>query len=185
MNTNQNSILEIERPDSQKDCLPLNELLAQSLRPANGQVLTTASTPAQLTTLIGTLVELGDTAPLVEFAGNPGGKPIPARRVCALGVSDIGREAVLMFAGGDPRQPIIMGLLQAAAPDFVAPESKPFNASVDGEEVTLSAKNEIVLRCGKASITLTRAGKIIIRGAYVLSRSSGVNRIKGGSVQIN
>ena len=41
------------------------------------------------------------------------------------------------------------------------------------------------LRCGKASITLTRAGKVLIRGAYLLSRSSGVNRIKGGSVQIN
>ena len=30
-----------------------------------------------------------------------------------------------------------------------------------------------------------RAGKVLIRGAYLLSRSSGVNRIKGGSVQIN
>ncbi|MEW5071937.1 hypothetical protein AB1P14_09365, partial [Pseudomonas aeruginosa] len=38
---------------------------------------------------------------------------------------------------------------------------------------------------GKASITLTRAGKVIIRGAYLSSRSTGVNRIKGGSVQIN
>ncbi|MEP7119602.1 MAG: hypothetical protein ABJE95_01785, partial [Byssovorax sp.] len=36
-----------------------------------------------------------------------------------------------------------------------------------------------------SSITLTRAGKILIRGAYVLTRSSGVNRIQGGSVQIN
>ena len=33
--------------------------------------------------------------------------------------------------------------------------------------------------------TLTRAGKILIRGAYLLARSSGVNRIQGGSVQIN
>ena len=31
----------------------------------------------------------------------------------------------------------------------------------------------------------TKAGKVILGGAYVLSRSSGVNRIKGGSVQIN
>ena len=28
-------------------------------------------------------------------------------------------------------------------------------------------------------------GKVLIRGTYLLSRSSGVNRIKGGSVQIN
>jgi hypothetical protein len=49
----------------------------------------------------------------------------------------------------------------------------------------LTGDKEIVLRCGKASITLTRAGKIIIRGAYLLNRSSGVNKIKGASVQIN
>lgn len=42
-----------------------------------------------------------------------------------------------------------------------------------------------MLRCGKASITLTRSGKIILRGTYISSRSSGVIRIKGGSVQIN
>jgi hypothetical protein len=42
-----------------------------------------------------------------------------------------------------------------------------------------------VLRCGKASITLTSAGKVLIRGTYVLSRSSGVNKIKGGSIQLN
>ena len=59
------------------------------------------------------------------------------------------------------------------------------NAAVDNERLVLTADKEIVLRCGKASITLTRAGKILIRGAYLLSRSSGVNRIKGGSVQLN
>jgi hypothetical protein len=55
----------------------------------------------------------------------------------------------------------------------------------DGERLVFSAEKEIVLRCGESSITLTRAGKILIRGAYVLTRSSGVNRIQGGSVQIN
>lgn len=56
---------------------------------------------------------------------------------------------------------------------------------VDGRRITFTAETEIVLRCGKSSITLTRAGKIIISGEYVVSRSSGVNRIRGGSVQIN
>ena len=58
-------------------------------------------------------------------------------------------------------------------------------AKADDEKLILTAEKEIVLRCGLASITLTRAGKVILRGAYLLSRSSGVNRIKGGSVQIN
>jgi hypothetical protein len=56
---------------------------------------------------------------------------------------------------------------------------------VDGKKVTLTGEEEVTLQCGKASITLTRAGKVLITGDYVLSRSRGVNRIKGGSVQIN
>ena len=47
------------------------------------------------------------------------------------------------------------------------------------------SKEQLVLRCGKASITLTKAGKVLIDGSHVLSRSSGVNRVKGGSVQLN
>ena len=49
----------------------------------------------------------------------------------------------------------------------------------------LTAQREIVLRCGKASITLTRAGKVLIRGEYIFSRSTGVNKLKGGSIQLN
>jgi hypothetical protein len=66
-------------------------------------------------------------------------------------------------------------------------EQKPGQVEVDadGERMIVSAKEELVLRCGKASITLTKAGKVLIKGSYLLSRSSGVNRIKGGSVQLN
>jgi hypothetical protein len=87
----------------------------------------------------------------------------------------------LMFEGGDPAKPIVVGVLQRPG----RPEPKPMDVEVDGDRLVFSARNEIVLRCGKASITLTRAGKVLLRGAYVSSRSSGVNRIKGGSVQIN
>ena len=49
----------------------------------------------------------------------------------------------------------------------------------------IEGKEEIELKCGESSIVLTKAGKILIRGKYLLSRSSGVNRIMGGSVQVN
>jgi hypothetical protein len=55
----------------------------------------------------------------------------------------------------------------------------------DGERLLLDARTQLVLRCGKASITLTREGKVLIQGSYISSRSSGVNRVKGGSVQLN
>jgi hypothetical protein len=53
------------------------------------------------------------------------------------------------------------------------------------DELVLTAAKQITIRCGESSITLTAAGKIILRGKYIVSRSSGVQRIKGGSVQIN
>jgi hypothetical protein len=53
---------------------------------------------------------------------------------------------------------------------------------IDGKALVLEAKEQIVLRCGKASITLTRAGKVLVQGAYLSSRSTGLNRIKGGAV---
>jgi len=56
---------------------------------------------------------------------------------------------------------------------------------VDGKRVLIEGQEEVVLMCGDASITLTKAGKIVIRGKYLLSRSTGVNRILGGSVQVN
>lgn len=55
----------------------------------------------------------------------------------------------------------------------------------DGKRVHVEAEEEIVLRCGKASITLRSNGRVIIRGAYVETHASGTNRIKGGSVLIN
>ena len=70
-------------------------------------------------------------------------------------------------------------------------ESQPLDApgqvqvDADGERMIVSAKEQLVLKCGKASITLTNAGKVIIEGSYVVSRSTGTNRIKGGSIQLN
>lgn len=127
--------------------------------------------------IIGRVTSVGDVGgPLVDFPGNPTPEPVPARATVSLKGDAIGREVPLLFEGGDPFKPIIVGVLQPP---------QPLNAQVDDERVVITAGQEIVLSCGKASITLTRAGKILIRGAYLLSRSSGVNRIKGGSVQIN
>lgn len=49
----------------------------------------------------------------------------------------------------------------------------------------LSAEKAIELQPGKASIRTTKAGKALIRGESVLSRSAGVNRVEVWSVRIN
>ena len=92
-----------------------------------------------------------------------------------------------MFEQGDPRAAPRDGPHPAPGGERLAPatEIDGFQATIDDQRLELKAEREIVLRCGKASITLTRAGKILLRGAYIFSRSTGVNKIKGGSVQLN
>jgi hypothetical protein len=128
----------------------------------------------------GVLVQLDQGGPLVDFEGNPERKPLLASSTIALREPDLGREAVLMFEDGDPRRPILVGLIQT-----VAAKEAVVVAEVDGDSLELSAERQIVLRCGEASITLTRAGKVLIRGKYILSRSSGVNMVKGGIIHLN
>jgi hypothetical protein len=133
---------------------------------------------------VGALVGFSeDGEPLVRLPAESGGGVWPARSMATVGADRLGAEVVLAFDGGDVHKPIILGLLAPSIPS--TPQAASVEAIVDKERIELVADREITLRCGKASITLTQAGKILIRGAYVLSRSSGVNRIKGGSVQIN
>lgn len=111
-------------------------------------------------------------------------EPIDASSIVPITSSDVGKEVLVVFEVGNTPRPHVIGFLWQPEGN---PQSQhlPVEAKVDGEQVVIEGKNEIVLKCGKASITLTRAGKVLIRGTYVLSRSSGVNRIKGGSVQVN
>ncbi|MCA9682068.1 MAG: hypothetical protein KC457_07710 [Myxococcales bacterium] len=150
-----------------------------------------------LTPVVGTLVGQRDEQLLVDFPDNPTGEAVPARSTVALDPATVaaaladGQGVLLVFEGGRADAPIIIGLLQPPVPlvPEVAPDGEGDGESVvahvDGERVEIEGKDEIVLRCGKASITLRRNGRVVIRGAYVETRSSGVNRVKGGSVEIN
>ena len=142
--------------------------------------------------VIGEVTAVGRNGlPIVDFPSNPSGEPLPARTTVALTEEQIGREVVLQFERGDPAKPVVMGLMWKPADertdigDDSTKEDGPLEVYADGERVTLRADRKLTLRCGESSITLTRAGKILIRGNYLSSRSTGVNRIKGGSVQIN
>lgn len=130
--------------------------------------------------IVGRLAALGrEGEPHVDFTGNPGPSALAARSMVALDATHLGREVALLFEGGDAARPMVMGLMHIPRAEATA------TATADGERLVFEANQEIVLRCGESSITLTCAGKILIKGAYVLTRSSGVNRILGGSVQIN
>jgi hypothetical protein len=128
---------------------------------------------------------------LVDFAGNPFG-PLRARTTLVLAPAELTRAVaeqhavLLLFEEGDPGRPIVVGLLRDEVPATEAPVPEPkVEVEADGRRVELEAADELVLRCGQASIVLRRNGRVVIRGTYVETRAKGVNRIKGGSVLIN
>jgi hypothetical protein len=51
--------------------------------------------------------------------------------------------------------------------------------------LVIEAQHELVLRCGKSSLTLTREGKIIVKGVKIVSRASQRNSIKGAQIDLN
>lgn len=137
--------------------------------------------------IIGTLLAMTDNGqtPLVRFPGQPGTAAMPARTVVDLHGPHMGQGVVLMFEGGDVQRPIVMGVVRGATGWPLEGKPTTVDVDADGQRMVVSASEQLVLRCGKASITLTKAGKVLIDGTYLLSKSSGVNRVKGGSVQLN
>ena len=148
-----------------------------------------------LAPVVGRIVGLGVSGEvLVE---HPGYVPAPARWLASLNAAELskpqasGREVLLVFEGGDPHRPIIVGMLHDPLESLVSMEIQPEGVRtkpdpvIDGKRVTIEAKEEIVLRCGEGSITLRKDGKIVIKGTHLLSRSSGPIRVKGARVDIN
>lgn len=169
--------------------------------------MTREGVAAAAAVVVGRLVA-GSTplAPLVEFAGNQAG-PIRARATVLLDGATIeravvtGQSATLVFENADPRLPIVTGLVQteqtttpfqellvsarSAGEATQSIRRTPPEVRRDGDRIVLEGKSEILLKCGEASITLRRDGKMILKGAYIETYAKGVNRIKGGSVKIN
>ena len=146
--------------------------------------------------------------PMVDYPLNPEKGALKAITTLALTSKQVSRQVALLFNQGDLSQPIVIGLvhspLQAMLDNFQQDQETSFgnttsqdtqvelaanlgtdDVSVDGNKITFEAQDEMVFKCGKSSITLTKSGKVLIRGKYLLNRSSGVNRIMGGSVQVN
>lgn len=137
--------------------------------------------------VVGCLLALVDDGrtPLVSHPHDGGAAALRAGTTVDLFGEHIGRSVVLVFEDGDATRPIVIGLLRGDVHWPLPAVAGQVEIDSDGERMLVSARKQLVLRCGAASITLTEAGKILIRGNYVLSQSSGVNRVKGGSIQLN
>jgi hypothetical protein len=111
---------------------------------------------------------------LVDYPGNKHG-PMRARLAAPTSIENADEPVLLVFENGDLRLPVVAGIIRetnAARPSL-------------RNELVLEAMRQITLVCGKSSITLHRDGRIIVKGADILSRASGKNKIRGASVAIN
>lgn len=143
--------------------------------------------PDPTAVVVGELVGLtnDDRAPLVTYPGQLGTAAFRGRTVVDLHGAHVGKQVVLMFEGGNLERPLVMGVLREHAGWPLEQRPAHVEIDADGERMIVTAREQLVLRCGKASITLTEAGKVVIQGTYVSSRSSGLMRITGGSVELN
>lgn len=181
--------------------------MSENLIPNTLGLLETEYSVPQGEVIIGQFIRLGSTGePVVDFVLNSCSRSYSAISTISLTQRQIGRKVALMFMEGDMSKPIIIGLIHSALQEIIenfeltnaTVASSEANTEVgndikgaetemrlDGKRVILEAQEEVVLKCGDASITLNKSGKISIRGKYILNRSTGVNRILGGSVQVN
>ena len=162
---------------------PGDDALAPLLKGSYLSPMASAPLPS---VVIGELLAMteGEATPLVAFPGQPGRGAIRARSTLDLGGEHIGRSVVLSFENGDAALPIIIGVLRGPT-DLRHAAPQQVQVEADGARLVVQAQEKLVLRCGEASITLTQAGKVLIQGRFISSRSSGLNRITGGSVQLN
>jgi hypothetical protein len=169
------------RSEAQADSDPLLSLLR------GGTSSSATLPPTGNGVVVGELIGITDDGrtPLVTFRGQAGTAAIAARSIVDLQGPHIGRQVVLVFEDADPDRPIVMGVIRDAGTSALGPRSGTVEVDRDGERMIIDAREQLVLQCGKAKLTLTRAGKVLIEGTYVSSRSAGVNRLKGGSIQIN
>jgi hypothetical protein len=145
-----------------------------------------------------------DGHPRVAFAGLVGPPPV-ARVLGDVPTEQLeaarreARPILLGFLEGRADAPVIVSLasladLPQAQPqaDEAEPELDELQVEVDGAtdvdlggRDVIEAKQELVLRCGAAAITLRADGTVRITGRDITSWARRRHRIRGGSVAIN
>jgi len=112
---------------------------------------------------------------------------VPAASLTPIGAEHIGRKVALGFEGGNPRRPVILGLMFEPAQWVASAPSEAVSLDVvreNGRSI-VTAEDELELRCGEARILLRADGRIYLRGNYITSHAEVGQRIRGGSVQLN
>jgi len=119
--------------------------------PAQAHAATPAPAEAIAGALVCELIAFVDDActPLVGVPA-PWLRAVRARAAVELRGEHIGGQVVVVFEGGDPGRPIVLGVLRgdAALPQADPPCEVEMNA--DGTRLCIRARKQLVLSCGRA-----------------------------------
>lgn len=127
----------------------------------------------------------GGAVPLVLRAGEAAA--LHAETLLPLRGEHVGRRVALVPLRGADANWLVIGLLagQSALPAGIPALNGLVDVQADGRCLTLQARDELSLRCGKSSVRLRANGRIEIRGETIISEAVRANRVRGGSVELN
>jgi hypothetical protein len=132
-----------------------------------------ASTPPLGSVTIGKIAGItADGAPLVSWESRQDTPPLQALSQIPLTTEEIGRRCTLLFEGGDPQRPVILGLLY------------DHQANRQGYQI-IQADDALILQCGASRIEMFEDGRIMVQGIQIDNQAYGPYRIKGASVKVN
>ena len=80
---------------------------------------------------------------------------------------------------------IEIGVLRGQQAELPAQLPSTVLVESDGQRVMLTARDELVLRCGRSSITMGADGRMTLKADVIVSEAAELNRVRGGSVQLN
>jgi hypothetical protein len=110
-----------------------------------------------------------DGTPLVVWEGRQDQAPCPALTQIPITPGEINRRCTLTLLKGDPKQPLILGLLHDQ------------RVGATGYRIT-HAEKALILECGQSRIELRADGHILLRGLAIDTRAYGPCRIMGDTV---
>lgn len=124
----------------------------------------------------GRVAEVSERSVFVEVLGwAPGARP--ARSLVAHTDLQPDDKVVVARLGAELGLVVLGRLFDPLAP--------PRDVRVNGRKVSIEANSELILKCSSATIKIAHDGLVAIRGDRVVTQANGVNRIRGGSVEIN
>lgn len=109
----------------------------------------------------------------------------------SLPVIEVGDPVIYRVPELDEEFGVVLGIIETYQPMDEKLSRKLRKKEISQKTVLedkvlhIKAHDGMVIECGKATIILTKDGKVQVKGQELLSRALGMNRIKGAGVNIN